>query len=192
MKFPNFFIVGAPRSGTTTLFFYLKQHLEIYMSANKEPYFFCSDFHEDSDSHFKNNIRFPIRTEESYLKVFQSAGNRRWARLIQKIYEVDPLTCPKCSGAMRVISFIEDEEVIKKILKHLGLWPVESLKVERDRKARPPPKSHRAAKDPRIRHFPSQKDLNILLLIANREVFNITDCKGKEIRRPQGSDYDTE
>ena len=45
-----------------------------------------------------------------------------WARLMQKIYEVDPLTCPKCSGVMRVISFIEDEEVIKKILKHLGLW----------------------------------------------------------------------
>ena len=32
---------------------------------------------------------------------------------------------------MRVIAFIEDEEVIKKILKHLGLWEV---------KAQPPPK----------------------------------------------------
>ena len=47
---------------------------------------------------------------------------RNWARLIQKIYEVDPLTCPKCSGKMKVISVIEDEDVIKKILKHLGLW----------------------------------------------------------------------
>jgi hypothetical protein len=46
---------------------------------------------------------------------------KNWARLIQKIYEVDPLTCPKCSGEMKVISIIEDEEVIKKILKHLGL-----------------------------------------------------------------------
>jgi len=55
-----------------------------------------------------------------------------WARLIQKIYEVDPLTCPKCSGAMKVISVIEDEEIVKKILKHLGLW---------ERKVRPPPKA---------------------------------------------------
>ena len=47
---------------------------------------------------------------------------KNWAKLIQKIYEVDPLTCPKCSGKMKVISVIEDEEVIKKILKHLGLW----------------------------------------------------------------------
>ena len=59
---------------------------------------------------------------------------KNWARLIQKIYEVDPLTCPKCSGEMKVISVIEDEEVIKKILKHLGLWDV---------KARPPPRKEK-------------------------------------------------
>jgi hypothetical protein len=56
---------------------------------------------------------------------------KNWARLIQKIYEVDPLTCPKCQGRMRILAFIEDDEVIKKILKHLGLWEV---------KARPPPR----------------------------------------------------
>ena len=58
---------------------------------------------------------------------------RNWARLIQKIYEVDPLTCPKCALHMRVISVIEDSEIVKKILKHLGLW---------DQKARPPPKAN--------------------------------------------------
>jgi hypothetical protein len=57
---------------------------------------------------------------------------KNWARLIQKIYETDPLCCPKCSGKMKILSFIEDPEVIKKILKHLGLW---------DFKARPPPKA---------------------------------------------------
>jgi len=34
---------------------------------------------------------------------------------------------------MKILSFIEDEEIIKKILKHLGLW---------DAKQRPPPKAH--------------------------------------------------
>jgi len=47
---------------------------------------------------------------------------RSWARLIQKIYNVDPLLCPKCHGIMKIISFIEDTEVIEKILRHLGLW----------------------------------------------------------------------
>ena len=45
-----------------------------------------------------------------------------WARLIHKIYEVDPLECPKCKGPMRVITLIEDTAVIRKILTHLGLW----------------------------------------------------------------------
>ncbi len=47
---------------------------------------------------------------------------KNWARLIQKIYNVDPLLCPKCQGAMKIISFIEHKEVIEKILRHLGLW----------------------------------------------------------------------
>jgi hypothetical protein len=49
---------------------------------------------------------------------------KNWARLIQKIYEVDPLTCPKCGGVMRILSFIQDRQVIQAILKHLGLWLV--------------------------------------------------------------------
>ena len=60
---------------------------------------------------------------------FSKDYNRNWARLIQKNYEVDPLTRPKCQGRMRVIAFIEDPEIVKKILKHLGLW---------NQKARPP------------------------------------------------------
>jgi Sulfotransferase domain len=40
---PNFFIVGAPKSGTTALYTYLRQHPEIYMCMLKEPQFFASD-----------------------------------------------------------------------------------------------------------------------------------------------------
>lgn len=47
---------------------------------------------------------------------------RNWARLIKKIYHADPLLCTKCNGTMRIISFIEEEAAIKKILKHLNLW----------------------------------------------------------------------
>ncbi len=51
-------------------------------------------------------------------KVFR----KKWAQLIQKIYNVDPLKCPKCQGEMRIISFIDQPKIIKKILKHLNLW----------------------------------------------------------------------
>ena len=47
---------------------------------------------------------------------------RRWSYFIRKVYETDPLVCPKCSGEMHIISFIDQRAVIKKILQHLGLW----------------------------------------------------------------------
>jgi ribosomal protein S27E len=63
----------------------------------------------------------------------RKAFRKNWARLIQKIYHVDPLLCPNCSGSMKIISFIEDSEVIKKILKHLDLWEV---------RPKPPPRAN--------------------------------------------------
>jgi hypothetical protein len=53
-----------------------------------------------------------------------------WARLIKKVYEADPLVCPRCSGPLKIISLIGDGPVIEKILRHLKLW---------DRQERPPP-----------------------------------------------------
>jgi hypothetical protein len=41
MTMPNFLVIGAGKSGTTSLYHYLKQHPEIYMSPIKEPKFFA-------------------------------------------------------------------------------------------------------------------------------------------------------
>ncbi len=48
----------------------------------------------------------------------------RWAMLIKRIYQADPLLCPKCGGTMKIVAFIEARqgEVIRKILEHCGLW----------------------------------------------------------------------
>ena len=43
MTMPNFLIIGAGKSGTTSLYHYLKQHPEIYMSPLKEPKFFAME-----------------------------------------------------------------------------------------------------------------------------------------------------
>ena len=69
---------------------------------------------------------------------------KNWARLIQKIYKVNPLLCPKCSGSMRIIAFIEDEQLVKKILKHLGLWDV---------KRKPPPRANPPEADRILHHL---------------------------------------
>jgi hypothetical protein len=49
-------------------------------------------------------------------------ARRCWSRLIRKIYEVDPLLCPECGSAMKIIAFIEEGDVIRQILEHLRLW----------------------------------------------------------------------
>jgi hypothetical protein len=39
-----------------------------------------------------------------------------WARLLQKVYEVDPFICPKCQGVMAVVAIIEDPKELTKII----------------------------------------------------------------------------
>ena len=43
MTLPNFLIIGAAKSGTSSLYMYLKQHPEVFMSQVKEPHFFSFD-----------------------------------------------------------------------------------------------------------------------------------------------------
>ena len=62
---PNFFIVGAPKSGTTALVSYLASHPQIFISEPKEPHFFADDF-----PHYKDS--FPDMG--SYLKLFNDAA----------------------------------------------------------------------------------------------------------------------
>ena len=57
----------------------------------------------------------------------ESCCRSAWARLIAKIYEIDPFICPRCSSKMRVLAVITDPGEVKKILRHL-------VKI-----ARPPP-----------------------------------------------------
>src|SRR5215471_4759326 len=45
---PNFFVVGAPKAGTTSLYYYLDQHPQIYMSPIKEPNFFASEIRPEN------------------------------------------------------------------------------------------------------------------------------------------------
>jgi hypothetical protein len=65
---PNLFIVGAPRCGTTSLWSYLKDHPDIFMSAEKELYFFDSDLRP-------SGWRAP--SLDQYLANFSAAGGSK-------------------------------------------------------------------------------------------------------------------
>jgi len=45
----------------------------------------------------------------------------RWADLLQRVFSVDALACPNCSGRMRVIATIDDPRVVRRILTHIGM-----------------------------------------------------------------------
>lgn len=61
---PNFFIIGGHRSGTTSMYHYLKQHPDIFMSEKKEPSYF-SDF------------RVPLYNLKSYLALFDKVDKEK-------------------------------------------------------------------------------------------------------------------
>ena len=48
-----------------------------------------------------------------------SASQATWARLLRRVFEVDPLACPRCSAEMRIISVITTPAVIDQILRHV-------------------------------------------------------------------------
>ena len=57
--------------------------------------------------------------QEPIRKSPKPASLYRWALLMARIYEINPLSCPKCTHPMRIIAFIQDRPTICKILNHI-------------------------------------------------------------------------
>lgn len=73
MKKVDFFLAGNLKSGTTTFYGLLKQHPEIYVPDYKEPKFFCTDFHRESDEYHGKQVNYPIRTLDKYHQLYDNA-----------------------------------------------------------------------------------------------------------------------
>lgn len=76
-RWPNFFVIGAGKSGTTSLYHYLKQHPQIFMSPVKEPKYFALagqslDFRGPGDQRI---VPQTTNTRESYLDLFKGASD---------------------------------------------------------------------------------------------------------------------
>lgn len=68
-KEPNFFIIGAPKSGTSSLASYLSMHENVFFTKPKEPWFFSFP---EFPGPFKNNFN-------SYLSLFKNVKNHHTA-----------------------------------------------------------------------------------------------------------------
>jgi len=74
MRWPDFFIVGAPKAGTTSLYHYLKEHPDVFMPAEKEPNFFSSE-ELDQQKLYYNATRH--RDTDGYLQLFNAAQEQQ-------------------------------------------------------------------------------------------------------------------
>jgi hypothetical protein len=75
MRLPNFLLVGAQKSGTTSLYHYLKQHPQIFMPSIKEPKFFSAQFLDLPPKGPGDARNTYTRNYEDYVKLFSSASS---------------------------------------------------------------------------------------------------------------------
>lgn len=114
MNKPNFFVIGAGRSGTTSLYHYLKQHPDVFMSPIKETNFFFYEG-EAARSRFMGSLEkkdhFPVVTMEDYLALFRRASGKK------AIGEASPLYLHSPHAARRIKEFAPEAKLIA-ILRH--------------------------------------------------------------------------
>jgi Sulfotransferase family len=86
VRLPNFFVVGAPKAGTTSIYHYLRQHPQVFMSPLKEPHYFAEEVREENldtemrhhyvesakDPNWKENI---VADWQGYLELFEEVSD---------------------------------------------------------------------------------------------------------------------
>ena len=111
---PNFIIIGAGKSGTTSLYHYLRQHPQIFMSAIKEPKFFALegdnlDFRGPGDRQVL--LKDTIVRREDYLQLFNGADGAK------AIGEASTIYMNEGDTAEKIAESIPDVRIIA-ILRH--------------------------------------------------------------------------
>jgi hypothetical protein len=96
MTRPDFFIVGAFKAGTTSLYDYLRQHPQVFMPFHKEPMYFGADL----------DARYRRMSEDEYLQLFADA------RAGQRVGEASPWYLYSASAAREIKAFAPEAQAI--------------------------------------------------------------------------------
>jgi Sulfotransferase family len=104
---PNFFIVGAARSGTSSLDRYLSQHPDIYITSKKETHFFAhAHFPPCLGPGDERLSKLLIRDEDQYTQLFAEAVGKKAVGESSAFYLVFP------GAAERIAQAIPDAKII--------------------------------------------------------------------------------
>ncbi len=104
---PNFFIIGATKAGTTSLYHYLQQHPDIFLGSPKEMVFFASDYEGT------RIVRFPNRPKNltEYQQIFAEARHKPARGEVSTPYLFLP------TSARRIAEHVPDAKLIV-MLRH--------------------------------------------------------------------------
>ena len=105
MPLPNFLVIGAGKCGTTSLYHYLKQHPEIFMSPEKEPNFLGYDPDQKPWNGPIQNIAYPVKSLSEYQKLFENVRDEK------AIGEASPSTFSK-QGCKQVLNYLPQARLI--------------------------------------------------------------------------------
>ena len=83
-RWPNFFIVGADKAGSSSLYSYLKEIPEIFMSPIKEPNYFSVK------TISQNGLLNTIRDKKKYLALFKNVKDEKIFGEASSSYLADP------------------------------------------------------------------------------------------------------
>lgn len=113
-RLPDFLIIGAGKSGTTAVFYFLAQHPDIFIPRHKEPNFFALegvslDSYELEES--KAYHRRSIDTYEDYIKLFEEAGAHQIVGENSNMYLMSEQAIEK------ILKYVPDAKLIA-ILRH--------------------------------------------------------------------------
>lgn len=114
-RIPDFFIIGAAKAGTTSLYWYLKAHPQIFLPVKKEPRYYAyagerpEDFEGPGAAQPINSI---IKDKAVYMQLFEDATPDQVVGEASPAYLYSPVT------AQRIFQDNPDAKIIA-ILRNL-------------------------------------------------------------------------
>ncbi len=89
---PDFFVIGAYRSGTTSLYRYLRQHPDVFLPLEKEPNFYAVDDNPDASAVLRSRA---LTTRDDYDRFYADAAPHQVRGDISPEYLRNPAAAPR-------------------------------------------------------------------------------------------------
>ena len=113
-RWPNFLIIGAARSGTSALHYFLGRHPEIFTTERKEPHFFAfvgQQLHFQGPRDDQTINRLAVTDQEAYQQLFAGARHEKAigeSSVSYLYYEQAPLNIRRLAGEIKIIVILRD------------------------------------------------------------------------------------